>query len=674
VSQVQLRLPDGSVVSHAAGTTLAEVAALLSAGLARRALAGQLGGRPVDLAHRLGDPLPGAPRGTGVETGAETGTGAADEALDLRFLTWDDEAGRGVGRHSAAHVLAQAVKELYPAARLAIGPAIADGFYYDFDVPEPFQPDDLRHIEERMRDVASRDLPFSRREAPRERAIAEFQARNEPYKVELIEDLPADAAISMYRQGEPQGEPQAGFEDLCAGPHVPSTGRIGCFQLLHAAGAYWRGDERRPMLQRIYGTAFGSEKELKAHLERLAEAEKRDHRNLGAQLDLFSIHREVGPGLAVWHPKGGAMRAVVEEFWRERHRRNGYDIVYSPHIGKAQLWETSGHLGFYAENMYAPMSIDGQDYYIKPMNCPFHIMIYKDRQRSYRDLPLRFAELGTVYRYERSGVLHGLLRVRGFTQDDAHIFCTPEQVKDEILGCIDFMGELWRAFGFKDFVFFLSTRPEKFVGDPADWELAEDALRRAMQTRGLSFEVDPGGGVFYGPKIDVKVRDAIGRLWQCTTIQFDFNLPESFDLTFIGQDGKEHRPFMVHRTLLGAMERFFGILIEHYAGAFPLWLAPVQARVLPVVERNADYARAVLGQLRDAGLRADIDVSETISYRIRRAQVEKVPYMLVVGDREAEAGTVAVRHRASGDLGPVPAPEFIARLVGEAAPPVKSPD
>lgn len=557
-------------------------------------------------------------------------------------------------RHSASHVMAEAVLRLFPGAKLGIGPAIENGFYYDFDLPRPLEPQDLAQIAELMKESIRAHKPFLRQVVSREEALRLFA--DQPYKIELINDLPEGETLSIYRHGD--------FVDLCRGPHVEHTGQLNpeAFALLSIAGAYWRGDEKRPMLQRIYGTIFPTAEELKAHLGLLAELERRDHRRLGQELDLFSTHEEAGAGLIYWHPKGARIRAIVEDFWRQRHYAGGYDVLYTPHIGRAWLWQTSGHLDFYREGMYSPMDIDGQDYYIKPMNCPFHILIYKTRTRSYRDLPLRWAELGTVYRYEKSGVLHGLLRVRGFTQDDAHIICTPEQIEDEILGVLRFSLDLWRAFGFQDIHAYLATRPEKAVGEPARWEQATTSLRKALQAEGVAYDVDEGGGAFYGPKIDLKIKDALGREWQMTTIQFDFNEPERFDMVFIGTDGKEHRPYMVHRALLGSMERFFGVLIEHYAGAFPLWLAPVQARIIPIADRHVGYAKEVLAQLKAANLRAELDDSaERMNAKIRAGQLQKIPYLLVVGDREVAEGSVAVRLRTNENLGAMPLAHFIAR-------------
>jgi len=567
------------------------------------------------------------------------------------------QAHRNAMRHSAAHVMADAVLKLFPEAKMGIGPPIQDGFYYDFEVSRPFTPEDLEEIEKLMRETISGGFPFQREDLSR--ADAEKMFSDQPYKIELIEGLPDDAVISIYRHDE--------FVDLCQGPHVHGTSDIPAMKLLSVAGAYWRGDEKRPMLQRIYGTAFESEQDLADHLERLEEAERRDHRTLGRQLDLFSVHEEIGPGLIVWHPKGGRVRSLVEDYWKALHYRLGYDIVYSPHIGRAQLWETSGHLDFYQDGMFAPLEIDDQQYYLKPMNCPFHIQIYKNTLHSYRELPLRYAELGTVYRYERSGVLHGLMRVRGFTQDDAHIFCTPDQVEDEIGGVLELTFELLQAFGFEEYSIALSTRPEKYVGDPDMWEHATQSLRGALEERGLPFTVDEGGGAFYGPKIDINITDALGRAWQCTTIQFDFNLPQRFDLTYQDAEGGRSQPYMVHRAILGSVERFLGVLIEHYGGAFPLWLAPVQAVLIPIADRHIEYCESVQAKLEAAGSRAEVDTrGERMNQKIRTAQMQKVPYMLVVGDREEEAGAVAVRHRGGEDLGAMPLDDFMTRLGKES--------
>ncbi|MBI4336849.1 MAG: threonine--tRNA ligase [Chloroflexi bacterium] len=559
-------------------------------------------------------------------------------------------------RHSAAHVMADAVLTLFPEAKLTIGPPTEEGFYYDFDVPRPFAPEDLARIEEVMRQRVTADLLFVRREVSREEALRLFAGN--PYKVELIREVPEGEAISTYTHGS--------FTDLCRGPHVESTGRIKAFKLLSAAGAYWRGDERNPMLQRIYGTAFEAQDDLDQYLQRLEEAQRRDHRKLGRELDLFSIHDEVGPGLVIWHPKGATIRSLMEEVWRAEHRRRGYQLVYTPHVGRARLWATSGHLDFYSENMFPAMELEGAQYYAKPMNCPFHIMYYQSAMRSYRELPLRVGELGTVYRYERGGVLHGLMRVRGFTQDDAHIFCRPDQVEEEVLGVLDLTVHLLGLFGFREFEVRLSTRPAKHVGEPGQWKMAEDSLRHALEGRGLQYEVDEGGGAFYGPKIDLDIRDAVGRAWQCTTVQFDFNEPQRFALTYQGPDGRLHQPYMVHRAILGALERFLGVLIEHYAGAFPVWLAPVQAVVIPIADRHNEYANSVEQTLKDRGLRAEVDDrSERMQAKIRAAQLQKVPYMLVVGDREAANGAVAVRLRSGEDLGALPLAQVVQRIVDE---------
>jgi threonyl-tRNA synthetase len=569
-------------------------------------------------------------------------------------------------RHSTSHVMAQAVLEKFPEGKVAIGPSIENGFYYDFDLPRPLTPDDLEEIEARMREIVAEGHDFIYQEIDEEEAKRLFA--DQPYKLELINDILSagmeESKLSIYRNGS--------FMDLCRGPHVGNTKEIrsDAVKLLSVAGAYWRGDERRPMLQRIYGTAWRTRKELKKYLQRLEEIEKRDHRRLIKELDLLSFHPEAGPGLAYWHPKGGRMRLIIEDYWRKLHLEGGYDIVFTPHIGRAQLWETSGHLDFYKDGMYAPMDIEGQDYYIKPMNCPFHIMIYKSKMRSYRELPLRWAELGTVYRYERSGVLHGLLRVRGFTQDDAHIFCTPDQIEDEILRVLDFSVMLLGGFGFEEFKFELSVRdpktPEKYAGGDAMWEQAEVSLVKALETRDLPYERMEGEAVFYGPKIDIKIKDALGRSWQLTTIQFDFNLPERFDMAYVGEDGKEHRPYMVHRALLGSLERFFGVLVEHYGGAFPVWLSAVQVMLIPIADRHVEYARSVTEQLQAADLRVEVDDSgERMQAKIRNAQMQKIPYMLIIGDREMEAGQVNLRMRDGQVPGAMPVDKFIA-LVQEA--------
>ena len=556
-------------------------------------------------------------------------------------------------RHSASHVMADAVLQLFPEAKIGIGPSTRDGFYYDFEVSRPFTPEDLKKIEKIMRKTIAGDFQFQREVIGREEARTLFS--DQPYKLELIDEISPEEDISTYSH--------SGFVDLCQGPHVDSTGQVSAFKLLSVAGAYWRGDENRAMLQRIYGTSYESTSALEEYLKLLEEAEKRDHRRLGRQLDLFSTHEEVGPGLIIWHPKGGRVRTIIENYYQELHYRRGYEVVYSPHIGRSQLWRTSGHLDFYSESMYAPMDVEGQEYYIKPMNCPFHIMIYRSDLRSYRQLPLRYAEMGTVYRYERSGVMHGLMRVRGFTQDDAHIFCRPDQVEDEILGVLDLTFELLDNFGFTDYEISLSTRPDKYVGEPEMWDHSTQSLARALEARELDYELDEGGGAFYGPKIDVKIKDALGREWQCTTVQFDFNLPERFDLTYQGSDGGQHRPYMVHRAIMGSMERFMGILIEHYGGQFPLWLAPVQAIIIPIADRHVEYATQVRTSLRDQGFRVEVDSrGERMNLKIRDAQLQKVPYMLIVGDEEQGQGTVSVRLRTQENLGLLSQPDLQQRM------------
>ncbi len=582
-----------------------------------------------------------------------------NEDAEIQILTFEDKEGREVFWHSAAHLMAQAIKRLFPEAKLGIGPPIEDGFYYDIDLDRPITPDNFPLIEKEMAKIVDEDYPIVRKELTREEALDFFRKIHEDLKIELIEELEED--ISAYSQGE--------FTDLCRGPHLPSTGRIGKhFKLLNVAGAYWRGDEHNKMLQRLYATAYPKKKLLEEHLHRLEEAKKRDHRKLGRELDLFSIQETIGNGLILWHPKGARVRRILEEFVIQEHYKHGYELIYTPHIAKLHLWETSGHTGFYRENMFSPMVVDEVEYQLKPMNCPFHITIYKSHLRSYRDLPMRLFELGTVYRYERSGVLHGLMRVRGFTQDDAHIFCTPDQLNDEILKVLDFTLFILRTFGFEKYEIFLSTRPEKYVGTLENWERATNALQQALETRKLSYEIDPGEGVFYGPKIDIKIKDTLGRSWQCSTIQVDFNLPERFQVEYIGEDGQPHQPIMVHRALLGSIERFFGVLIEHYAGAFPLWLAPIQVQVIPITERQHAYAREIFEQLRQAGIRAELDVrSEKVGYKIREAEVQKIPYMVIVGDKEVESGKISVRRKGEGDLGQMELSAFLNRISEEIA-------
>ncbi len=570
-------------------------------------------------------------------------------------LRFNSIEGREVYRHSSTHIMAQAVKELFPSAQLTIGPALEDSFYYDFAFERPFTPEDLEKIEARAAEIIQRNLTITRRELTKQEAIDFFTSRGERYKVELIQGFPDREPITAYSQGD--------FVDLCRGPHLPTTGHVGTLKLLNTAGAYWRGDERNPMLQRIYGTSFPTKAELEAYLARLEEIKRRDHRKVGKELDLISVQDEIGPGLVLWHPKGAAIRLLIENFWREQHIKDGYDLVYSPHVARLDLWKTSGHLDYYRENMFPSMKLEGSEYQLKPMNCPYHIMIYQSRLRSYRDLPIRYGELGTVYRYERTGVLHGLLRVRGFTQDDAHLFCRPDQMEAEVSRVLDFTFFVLRTFGFTEFEVFLSTRPKESVGGDEHWTLATSALEGALKSRRIAFQLDPGGGAFYGPKIDIKIKDALGRSWQCSTVQVDFNNPERFELSYIGEDGKAHRPIMIHRALMGSIERFFGILIEHYGGAFPTWLAPVQAVIMNITDNQREYVGAIAAQLKAAGFRADADLrNEKIGFKIREAEKAKVPFMLVAGDREVQSGTLSVRGRSGSNLGTMKVAEVLDLL------------
>ena len=543
-------------------------------------------------------------------------------------------------RHSCAHLMAQAVQELFPGTQVTIGPVIEDGFFYDFSRKDAFVPEDLVKIEKRMKELAAADIPIVRSEISREEAKKKFSDMGEIFKVEIIESIDPNEPITIYSQGD--------WGDLCGGPHVESTKKIKAFKLLHTSSAYWRGDERNPVLQRIYGTAWNTEKELRLYLKRLEEAKKRDHRKLGKELDLFSVSDDIGPGLILWHPKGARIRHLMEEFWKKEHFRHGYEMVISPHAAKIDLWKTSGHTEFYKENMFSNMDVEGREYVMKPMNCPFHIQIYKTKLRSYRDLPVRFGELGTVYRYERSGVLHGLLRVRGFTQDDAHLFCRPSQIEEEITKVLDLIVFVLQSFGFHEYKIYLSTRPEKYVGSDSGWESATKALETALNNKNLEFEVDPGEGVFYGPKIDIKIKDSLNRYWQVSTVQVDFNLPEKFDITYIEEDGQRRQPIMLHRALMGSLERFFGCLIEHYAGAFPLWLAPVQIILLPITDNHTEYTDKIAEELEESGIRVEKDLrNEKIGFKIREAQLQKIPYMAVLGDKEVETSTLSVRRRRS---------------------------
>lgn len=558
-------------------------------------------------------------------------------------------------RHSAAHLMAQAVKQLYPETQVTIGPVIEDGFYYDFYRESPFIPEDLEKIEQRMKEISAKNLDIVRHEMPREKALKMFDEMGEPFKLEVIKDIESDDPISVYSQGE--------FTDLCRGPHVNNTNIIKSFKLLHTSAAYWRGDERNQVLQRIYGTAWNTDKELRVYLKRLEEAKKRDHRKLGKELDLFSVTDEVGPGLILWHPKGSRIRCLMEEFWKKEHFSNGYEMVHSPHAAKVDLWKTSGHMDFYKDNIFPPMDIEGKEYVMKPMNCPFHIQIFKSHLRSYRDLPLRFAELGTVYRYERSGVLHGLLRVRGFTQDDAHLFCRPNQIEEEIVKVLDLILFILRSFGFNEYKVYLSTRPDKFVGSELDWEKATSALKHALEKSQLNYEIDPGEGVFYGPKIDIKIKDSLNRFWQVSTVQVDFNLPKQFDISYIEEDGKRHQPIMLHRALMGSLERFFGCLVEHYSGAFPLWLAPIQVILLPITDQHKEYTDEVFEKLTNNGFRVGKDLrNEKIGFKIREAQLDKIPYMIVLGEKEASDKTLAVRKRKSKETRAVDIDTFINEI------------
>ena len=635
---IAVTLPDGAKREVPKGTTPAEVARQISPGLAKAALVARVDGELVDLARPLTD------------------------NARLEILTAKDSDALFVFRHSAAHLLAAAVLELFPDVKLGIGPPIDTGFFYEFLRSQPFTPEDLERIEKKMHELAAQDIPNERKLLPKAEALELYRKWDQGFKCELVEEKATEPMVSFYTTGK--------FIDFCRGPHIPSTGRIKAFKLMNVAGAYWKGLETNPQMQRIYGACFFTDDELKDYLHRLEEAKRRDHRRLGPELGLFSIEAEAGPGLIFWHPKGGLVRKIMEDWSRDEHLRRGYNLVFTPHVMRLDLWNTSGHTGFYRENMFGPMEVEKAEYQLKPMNCPGHILIYKSRLRSYRELPMRLAELGTVYRYERSGVLHGLMRVRGFTQDDAHIFCTREQLEMEIEGCVDFARAVLRTFGFDRFEIELSARdpahPEHYAGTAEEWEHAEGALKNSLSRMNIPFKYMPGEAVFYGPKIDVKLLDAIGRPWQLSTVQFDFNLPRRFQLEYVGEDGARHQPVMVHRALWGSEERFFGTLIEHYAGAFPAWLAPVQASVLPVSGKFEEYARSVTAKLGEAGIRAHLDDrNEKLQAKIRDAQLEKIPYMLIVGGKEAEAGTVSVRHRSKGDFGPRPLPEFIAALRAE---------
>ncbi len=612
-NQITITLPDGTEIMSESGSTVYDIIGQIGKGLQKSAIAAQIDETMVDLS-------------TTVKSNA-----------NLKVFTFDSPEGKSVFWHSASHLMAQAIKRLFHTALFAIGPSIENGFYYDIHLAHKLVPEDLELIEKEMAKIVEENTPITREVIKRKDAIELFEREGDIFKVEILQELDVEE-VTLYRQGD--------FFDLCRGPHVISTGVIKAFKLMSIAGAYWRADESRQMLQRVYGIAFPDPKKLKKHLNMLEEAKKRDHRKLGKELDLFSTHEEAGAGLVYWHPKGARMRTILEDWWRKEHFKNGYEVLYTPHVGKANLWETSGHLDFYADGMFAPMVVDDNDYYVKPMNCPFHIKIFQSNLHSYRDLPLRWAELGTVYRYEKSGVLHGLLRVRGFTQDDAHIFCTPDQIELEIREILRFSMSVWKTLGFTEIKAYLATKPEKAVGEDEKWEKAQESLMNAVNAENLDIEVDEGGGAFYGPKIDLKVRDSIGREWQMSTIQFDFNLPERFDMTYIGEDGKKHRPYMVHRALLGSLERFFGILIEHYAGKFPLWFAPVQVVLMNVNDTQLDYVNELKRKMVAEEMRITTDLrDESISYKIRDAVTHKAPYVCVIGDKEVEEGTISVRKR-----------------------------
>ncbi|MEE8423449.1 MAG: threonine--tRNA ligase [Thermodesulfobacteriota bacterium] len=629
-NEVTVSLPDDCKKTFSQGITAAEVFTILDKKASKKNVAVKIDGELRDLSEEI------------------------NEDCDIQPVTMDSKEGLNIYRHSTSHMMAQAVKELFTEVKLGIGPTIEDGFYYDFDMASPLTLEDLDKIENKMKEIVRQNNPFIKESLPKEEALKLFEKMGETYKLEIIKEIP-DETVTVYRQGN--------FVDLCRGPHLLSTGRVKAFKLTSLAGAYWRGNEKNKMLQRVYATAFAEKHELKQYLQRIEEAKKRDHRKLGKELDLFSISDDIGPGLICWHPKGALIRHIIEEFWKTEHLKKGYDLVYTPHIAKADLWKKSGHWEFYRENLYSPMDVDGSDYIVKPMNCPFHINIYKSHMRSYRELPIRYAELGTVYRYERSGVLHGLLRVRGFTQDDAHIYCRHDQLENEIKDVLKLTLYMLRYFGFHEFDIYLSTRPEHYVGELDDWEKATEALERALTVSNLSFQIDPGEGVFYGPKIDIKIKDSLGRLWQCSTIQVDFNLPQRFEVTYINSDSVPEQAIMIHRALMGSLERFFGCLIEHYGGAFPLWLAPVQVILLTISEEYDEYAGDVSSALKNKGFRVEVDLRrEKLGFKIREAQLQKIPYMVVLGEKEMEQRTLAPRSRSEGPLPAVSIDEFIDRL------------
>jgi threonyl-tRNA synthetase len=632
--KIEIQLPDGAKKEYDFGVTPLQIAESISAGLAQQTVAALVNGKAVDLNQPI------------------------KENSSVELLKFDSDLGKEIYWHSTAHLMAQAVKQLFPDVKVTIGPAIESGFYYDFDTKVPFTDEDLEKIEQKMKELIKENLEYKRQELSKQEAYDIFQKMGEDYKLEILNEIPDAQIISTYQQGD--------FIDLCRGPHIIHTGKIKAIKLLKTSGAYWRGDEKNKMLQRIYGISFPDKKLLKKYLSDLEEAKKRDHRKLGKELDIYSINDDIGAGLVLWHPNGAMMRSIIEQYWKNRHFEEGYKLVNTPHIGKAELWQTSGHLGFYNDSMYKPIDVDGQLFYLKPMNCPFHIAIYQSTRRSYRELPIKYAEMGTVYRYEKSGALHGLMRVRGFTQDDAHIICTAEQLDVEVENVIHFSIEMLKAFGFEDFQIYLSTMPEKAVGEPEKWHKAEKSLQRALEKLQIKYEIDEGGGAFYGPKIDIKIKDALNRSWQCSTIQFDFNLPERFNMEYIGEDNNPHRPYMIHRALLGSIERFFGTLIEYHAGNFPLWLCPVQVKVLPISEKFDGYSKLVVKELNQHGIRAEMEYrNEKIGYKIREAELQKIPYMFIVGQKEEETNTVSVRKHTSGDLGSFALPEIIKTLKAE---------
>ena len=639
MSEINVQVVDGEQKQFPGDATVADaIAELLSNKQRKQTVVAGVGDTLVDLSVRL-DSL-------GLDT------------VELRPVTISSDEGLDILRHSTAHLMAKAVMDIYgPDLKIAIGPSIDDGFYYDFDRKTPFTPEDFEAIEAKMLETVRGGIPFEREVVSRAEAIELFEKKGEMYKVELIKEI-EDDTVSLYQLGD--------FVDLCRGPHVPNSSFLQVYKLIKVAGAYWRGDEKNAMLQRLYGTAFADKKMLKKYLNDLEEAKKRDHRKLGKELNLFTISDQVGPGLILWQPKGALLRKLIEDYWKDEHYKHDYELLYTPHIAKLDLWKTSGHLDFYNENMFSSMDIDEVQYQLKPMNCPFHIAIYNSQMRSYREFPLRWCELGTVYRYERTGVLHGLMRVRGFTQDDAHIFCRPDQLEDEISNILELNLKILETFGFDQYDIYLSTRPEKYVGSDEHWEKSTDALKQALEKRGLEYQLDPGEGVFYGPKIDIKIKDVLGRSWQCSTIQVDFNLPERFEVNYIGEDGKEHQPIMIHRALMGSLERFIGVLIENYAGAFPIWLAPVQARIMNITDAQSEYCEKVYRELRQSGIRIEKDLrNEKLNYKIREAQLAKIPYMLVIGDREVESDTVTVRERSGKNLPPMSVEDFATKIKDE---------